>query len=353
MALPVEAEEEWGELAPALSRPVCVAYVSEAAAALLRSPALGGCVASLSRPELWSEAELLERLLHKCHNQHRGSRHHARLLQLRRCVRLLHGLQLGSLASGLVACAPRAGGASAALCVLPSAAHGAHACRRLLAAARLCCAARRAAGGASRECSALVGASFFMPLALVASALCARLAQLCAQLASDCCAVHNAVAPALAWLPAPVGPDAGAPCAALLSLDWAAHNAAGAVLCHGRAAAPGCAAGAVQDEGTEVARPAGGGGGLLTWEQRRVSDEPEPPVAHGSAVVLLAQGQRPRYSLARPVHDAHAGAAAGGGAAPRRGAKRARGPAPVPALVPPPASALALLLAGTGFDEGM
>ena len=268
--------------------PVSVAFVPEAVAALLRGVVLSRASLCLSRPELWSEAALLDRLLYKSRSQHRGSRHFDALQLLCRRLRLLKTLRLQTTVSLLSTCLPSSGGFESA--ILPCSAAAAHVCRRLLAGARMCVRGREAAVGVACECDALLASSYFMPFAVVALSLSSRCAALLGQLATDCCTVHNALAVVVQSLPSPAFEGA---LPALLTLDWAAPPC-GVVRCHGTVVIASSDDTAALDEGICVVRASTG----LVWEQR-APEEPVGVPARTGGMLCVVTSDRPLYTLSK------------------------------------------------------
>jgi len=249
---------------------------------------------------------------------------------VRRTLRTLRRLALPPTLCALAACLPDAPPRCARL---PSSAHGVHVARRLLCAATLCASARQPLARAAAECSALLGASYFMPLALVSLALCARCASLLRATLARCALTYNALAPLLPLLPPPCQAG-GAQLPQLLRCEWAAP-AAGApdvlhALGHLQQAQPGAhellllpRGDAEEDAGAPVAR---------AFDRPLVFEDRSAQAGDAGAWEL----QPPRYAVL-PMLGAQSGAARPASRG-RGGRGRARGSRD---------DALALLLGGT------
>jgi len=269
------------ECAP--SGPVPVAFLREEVWQLL--PSLHSCN-SLDAVELWAEHTLLERLLYKSKSQHGSSRHFQRLISVRTALRRLRQQELATSLRRLRACLPAAGALQAA--TLPCAALGSLTARRLLAGTRLAAGARVTLARAAADCRSLLAASYFMPLALVGLALCARTAALLRSHLAAMAGAYNALAPLLPWLPPPLEPP-GCMLPALLRCEWC--NAPG-----GDAVVP-----VGELEEAERAAPlsaAAALGAVLVFEQRGAGIELGDAAGGNRSGGLIVSAERPRYALA-------------------------------------------------------
>ena len=328
---------------------------------------------------------------------------------MRRGLRLLRSLALPARVAALRALLPAAPGGGAGAppprASLPCAAFAEHTARRLLAGARLCASLRAPLARAAAECSALLAASYFMPLALVGLGLCARVAALLRAHQAAAAAAYNALAPLMSALPPPhaAGNAADEPLPALLRCDWGEGDAPDVLAAVGtlplapRAAPLSRPAGAPADArgddvGTAVKRPdeqltsaslaafvpfgdaappakraraqppassAADAAPALVFVDRGGGD-PDAPIVDEAAggAALLVSAERPRYALLtqRTVDAAAAEQAAkaaqGSGKRGRDGNKgaRGRGSGGRGSGRGGGDAALSLLLGGTGMD---
>lgn len=291
MAGVLEADGVFAPLAPAVAAPVPCVFFSEALLALLRTVALEPLLPALSRPDLWHEAAVLERLLYKSKAAHRGSRHFERLRELARRLRALRALQLGAQCELLSSLLPRTqpGSALPTPASLPSRAFAELTARRLLACARLAASLRRPCQAAAKEAAALLAATYFMPLALASLSLTARCAASLRALHSACCQAFNALAPLLPHLPAPLSEGSSAPpLPLLLRCEWGAVDSTEAV-----GELPG-GCGADDEMGAAVAREAAAAEGVMqapVFVDRMGASGVVPDVA------CCRSSDRPRYAL--------------------------------------------------------
>jgi hypothetical protein len=326
---------------------------------------------------------------------------------VRRGLRLLRSLALPARCAALRALLPAAPGgghgAPPPRASLPCAAFAEHTARRLLAGARLCASLRAPLARAAAECSALLAASYFMPLALAGLALCARVAALLRAQQAAAAAAYNALAPLMPALPPPHAARLTAdPLPALLRCDWGEGDAPDVLAAVGTLAPRAAAvaqpvraqpAARGDDVGTAVTRPddepltsaslaafvpfddaapppkraraqppascvpAPEAAPALVFVDRGGGD-PDAPIADEAAggAAMLISAERPRYALLtqRTVDAAAAAAAEQAAKAAQAGGKRGRdgkdkrggrgggrgG-----------GDALSMLLGGTGMDQ--
>jgi hypothetical protein len=296
---------------------------------------------------------------------------------VRRGLRLLRSLALPARCAALRALLPAAPGgghgAPPPRASLPCAAFAEHTARRLLAGARLCASLRAPLARAAAECSALLAASYFMPLALAGLALCARVAALLRAQQAAAAAAYNALAPLMPALPPPHAARLTAdPLPALLRCDWGEGDAPDVLAAVGTLAPRAAAvaqpvraqpAARGDDVGTAVTRPddepltsaslaafvpfddaapppkraraqppasdppAHEAAPALVFVDRGGGD-PDAPIADEAAggAAMLISAERPRYALLtqRTVDAAAAAAAEQAAKAAQAGGKRGR-----------------------------
>ncbi|KAL4437263.1 hypothetical protein ABPG75_004402 [Micractinium tetrahymenae] len=185
----------------------------EWAAALAGASSTGHLQAPLARPDLWLEAQLLEKLLYKNANQHRGAQHFQRLQEVRRLLSLLRSQQLdrrvGALHEALAAAQQRGSLPRGSVLMayggdqrrVPSHQAASGVLRILGTACQLIEQLAPAVQRASLQLLAQLAHSFFMPLCLTALAALARIQVLAGQLLLDVVRAYNALAEVAALLP--------------------------------------------------------------------------------------------------------------------------------------------------------